>query len=148
MPRLLIPPGLLRAARRHAAAVYPEECCGLLVGRRLAAGEVRVTRVESCDNAAGVARGARFAIAPERLFAVWRAARARRDEVVGSYHSHPRSPAVPSERDRREGWPGASHLIVSLADGSPVAVRSWRLAPDGTGFVEERVELDAVEDRR
>jgi proteasome lid subunit RPN8/RPN11 len=43
--------------------------------------------------------------------------------VIGFYHSHPRSPAAPSETDIAEsGYAGAMHLIVGVAEnGTPEA---------------------------
>jgi proteasome lid subunit RPN8/RPN11 len=52
---------------------------------------------------------------------------------VGIYHSHPRSPAEPSQTDiNLAHYPHWLYLIVSLAD-DPV-VRAWRIAD---GRVEE-----------
>ena len=56
---------------------------------------------------------------------------------VAVYHSHPRSPAEPSEQDRNLAhYPHWTYLIVSLA-GEP-HVRAWRI-DDG------RVEEQALE---
>ena len=42
------------------------------------------------------------------------------EELVGIYHSHPRSPAYPSPTDRREAhWPAAAYVLVSLRDADP-----------------------------
>ena len=52
---------------------------------------------------------------------------------VGIYHSHPRSPAEPSQTDiNLAQYPHWIHVIVSL-DGEP-EVRAWRIAD---GRVEE-----------
>ena len=40
MYTLEITPGDLQAAMEHAAASYPEECCGFLIGRFVAATEL------------------------------------------------------------------------------------------------------------
>ena len=46
--------------------------------------------------------------------------RARGLTVVGFYHSHPRSAAIPSETDRAEAaYPGHLFLIVGLAASDP-----------------------------
>ena len=59
---------------------------------------------------------------------------------VGIYHSHPRSPAEPSQTDiNLAHYPHWTYLIVSLADDEPV-VRAWRIA-DGR-VKEEEVVLD------
>ena len=58
---------------------------------------------------------------------------------VAVYHSHPRSPAAPSEQDKNLAqYPHWIYLIVSL-DGEP-HVRAWRIVD---GRVEEEVlEVD------
>ena len=61
----------------------------------------------------------RFLIDPADHIGALRAARGRGDEVLGFYHSHPQSPAWPSEKDVAEAaYPDAVHLIVSLAGGT------------------------------
>jgi proteasome lid subunit RPN8/RPN11 len=60
-----------------------------------------------------------------------RQARNRGLDVLGFYHSHPRSPATPSATDRAEAWyPDYLYLIVSLRT-VPAEVRLYRLNPDG-----------------
>jgi len=68
----------------------------------------------------------RYTINPEDHFAAIRAARAAGLEVVGAYHSHPASEAVPSATDRAEAFPHFLFVIVSLAAPAP-AVRGWTL---------------------
>ena len=68
-----------------------------------------------------------FEVDPAGHFDAIRKARASGRAVVGAYHSHPRSPAVPSETDVREANdPEFVHLIVSLAQTEP-DVRGYRM---------------------
>jgi [CysO sulfur-carrier protein]-S-L-cysteine hydrolase len=54
--------------------------------------------------------------------------------IVGAYHSHPRSPAVPSPVDLREAtFPDFLYVIVSLAAPHAPDVRGYRLT--GEAFV-------------
>ncbi len=93
----------------HARDAAPGECCGLLLGR----GEEIVDAFRARNVADDPAR--RFVIDPADHFAGRRAARSRELEVVGFYHSHPRSPAEPSPRDLAEfTYSGSLYLIVSL----------------------------------
>ena len=104
----------------HARADAPLECCGLLIGSP--------DRVEETCRASNT-RNSRvaFMIDPAGHFAAIRRARAAGLEVIGAYHSHPRSPAVPSATDIRESTdPELLHLIVSLADAEPV-IRAYRV---------------------
>ena len=93
----------------HAREAAPNECCGLLLGR---GGEI-VEALQARNIANDPAT--RFLIDPQDHFDGMRAARERGLEVVGFYHSHPRSPPQPSERDLAEfSDPGRLYLIVSL----------------------------------
>ncbi len=69
----------------------------------------------------------RFLIDPEEHIAARREGRRRGLELVGFYHSHPHSPAVPSATDLAEAaYPGHLYAIVSLV-AEPALVRLYRL---------------------
>ena len=104
----------------HARDAAPAECCGLLVGAGDAIAEaVRARNVAADPN--------RFEIDPADHIQARRGARRRALEVVGFYHSHPRSPATPSATDLAEAsYPGDLYLIVSLTV-EPADVRVYRL---------------------
>ena len=127
----------LRAAVReaivaHARAEAPLECCGLLLGTR--------GLVEDAHRAANVRQSpTTYRVDPADHFAAIRRARATRREVVGAYHSHPRSPAVPSATDLREAHDrDFVYLIVSLADPRTPELRGYRL------LAEDLVEVTLV----
>jgi proteasome lid subunit RPN8/RPN11 len=110
----------LRKIVDHAREAAPAECCGLLVG---GPGEI-VDTIRTRNIAGGVSR---FRIDPKDHIDGRREARRRGLEVVGFYHSHPRSPAEPSETDVAEAaYPGHFYLIVSLA-AETEDVRLFRL---------------------
>ena len=112
----------------HAREAAPAECCGVLIGR-----DGDVAGAVPTRNAAD--RPTRFLIEPRDHFDAIRAARARQLEVVGYYHSHPHSPARPSETDVAEAtYPDQLSLIVSLAVDPP-ELRLYRF--DGRNFLEE-----------
>jgi proteasome lid subunit RPN8/RPN11 len=139
MSRLVISTPHLRTTEQHAAASYPDECCGVLIGRILD-GSTVVERVLSADNERDDSRHNRYLINPETVLAAHKEARALGLDVVGYYHSHPDHPARPSEFDREHAWPGVSYLIVSVEKGSVADSRSWRLADDREKFDEEKIE--------
>ena len=143
MPRLLIRPMELEKVERHAVAAFPEECCGLLLGRAEDEETVRVGWVEPCVNQAPDQR-CRFTIGPDALLAAYRWARDRGEKVVGTYHSHPRGAAVPSELDREAAWADASYLIVALGEDGVSDRRSWRLDEDR--WVKERLVVRELEE--
>jgi desampylase len=98
----------------HARAEAPSECCGLLLGTG--------SSILEAGRTANVAsnRYSRFLIDPRDHIDLRRSARGRGLEVVGFYHSHPRSPALPSPSDVAEAsYPGHLYLIVSLIAARP-----------------------------
>jgi proteasome lid subunit RPN8/RPN11 len=68
-----------------------------------------------------------------------RAAKAQGLEVIGWYHSHPDHPARPSDFDRDHAWPWYSYIIVSVHEGVPKDMTSWRLKDDRSGYFEEKI---------
>jgi proteasome lid subunit RPN8/RPN11 len=110
----------LEAVVAHARAEAPRECCGLLVGNLQSVSEAVAAR-----NIATAAT--RFLVDPQDHIRTLRAARGRGLDVLGFYHSHPHTAAVPSETDRAEAsYPDHLYLIVSLAV-EPADARLFRL---------------------
>ncbi len=125
---------------RHLEAGYPDEACGVLVGR-ISDESTEVVRLVLAENAREDSRHNRYVIPPEAVLAAEKAARAEGLGVVGYFHSHPDHPARPSEFDREHAWPGLSYLIVSIRAGKAEDVKSWRLSDDRERFDEETIEL-------
>jgi len=122
--------------RRWAGEEYPREACGLLIGRAHAGGW-SVAEVRRARNLEPARTDDRYVLDPEAFLAADRDARAAGLEIVGFWHSHPDSPAVPSETDRGAAWPGYAYVIVSVRRGRPREVRAWTL--EGDSFLEGRV---------
>lgn len=117
---------------------YPDEVCGLLVGERV--GDNRIVRavlpVANAWEETGEHRR-RFRIAPDDFVRAERQARAEGREILGFYHSHPDHEPVPSETDREYAWPLYSYVIQSVHRGISLAVHSWLLKSDRSGYDEE-----------
>ena len=113
----------LAAIHAHAREDAPRECCGMLIGSG--------ARVVRAMRAANLEPGTtRFLIDPHDHIAALKWARERQLDVVGFYHSHPRSAAFPSERDLAEsGYAGLLHLIVGGAEAAWSETRMFELAP-------------------
>jgi proteasome lid subunit RPN8/RPN11 len=111
----------------HARDEAPYECCGYLSAR-----DGRVEEVFRAENSRRSPYG--YELDPQSLFAV--------NELddqgfeVGVYHSHPKSPAEPSQTDiNLAQYPHWTYLIVSLDGGvGGPQVRAWRISE---GRVEE-----------
>lgn len=120
----------------HAADAWPEECCGLLIGRR-DAGDARVTRVVPAENIASGDRRRSYQIDWRVLIDTFRAAREGPDAVLGFYHSHPDGSSRPSKRDRQSAWADYRYLILAARDGSVAEMTCWRIDDEQTAFVRE-----------
>ena len=68
-----------------------------------------------------------------------RYARGKDLEVVGFYHSHPDSPAVPSQYDLDHAWPTYSYIIVSTTADQAKDLFSWEQEPDRSRFNQEEL---------
>jgi proteasome lid subunit RPN8/RPN11 len=116
----------------HAREEAPNECCGYF-------------RCED-DAIVGVTRATNDRHSPwgyeldgKSMYALWKLSEEDGFQV-GTYHSHPKSPAEPSQTDINlaANWPDYLYVIVSL-DREP-SVRGWWLKD---GKVEE-VPLDVT----
>jgi proteasome lid subunit RPN8/RPN11 len=133
---LVLPPEVRRDLESWIGAGYPEETCGLLVGKaRL--GRTETARATRAGNLNQERARDRYDLDPADFMAADLAARAAGLEIVGVWHSHPDHPAEPSETDRAAAWEGWSYLIVEVTARGVAAARSWRL--QGQGFVEEPI---------
>lgn len=130
---LRIEPEPLEALLRHAEETYPNESCGILVGRVEgdAASVVEARRARNLDTARAADR---YDLDPADFLAADTAARERSLDVVGFYHSHPDHPASPSATDLAAAWEAYFYVIVEVAGGRAAAWRAWR--KEGDRFVE------------
>ena len=112
---------VIAALVAHAREAAPEECCGLLLGR----GDAILEAVRARNAASSPTT--RFLVEPKDHIDARREARTRGLDVVGFYHSHPHSGAVPSPTDLAEAaYPGTLHVIVGLAVDPP-EVRAFEI---------------------
>jgi [CysO sulfur-carrier protein]-S-L-cysteine hydrolase len=123
---------LLEQIVEHARREAPVECCGFVVLQ-----DGRAVEVIPVENVAG--SPLRFEVGPADLLRL-----ADIDDGGGQaviYHSHTRSPAVPSQTDVNfaANWPGVDWLIVGVADEEP-DVRNWRI--DGGQVTQVEVTVD------
>lgn len=126
----------LCAIREAAEAAYPEEACGLLVGRREPGGVWCVAAVEASANVAEPPRTSRFEVDPRLRLRLMRTLRDGPDEVIGVYHSHPDGAAEPSDTDRAMIFePAMIWLITAVDAGRAGATTAWRPSEDGAAFL-------------
>ena len=130
---LTIPQALYDELRAHGEETYPNECCGIMLGKStddalhvhqlIRAGN---TRTDSAHN--------RYHIAPQELIKAQREARKAGLDIVGFYHSHPDHPAQWSPTDFAEAhWFGCAYVITAIEKGQAKITNSFLL----TGATEE-----------
>lgn len=135
-------PGIRQRLRAAAEAAYPEEACGLLVGRHTADGSVLIDRIAESANVAKGERRRSFEVDPKVRFDLMRALEepqggAEGARLIGHYHSHPDHPPEPSATDLSMAYePELIWLILGVEDGRAEAVRGFRLNVAGDGFDE------------
>ena len=121
-----LPRALWQQMIDQARAEAPYEACGLVAGD--SAG--RALRYHPLRNAAG--RLDWFEPEPLELLRLTIAFEDAGETLWGIYHSHPRSPARPSESDLEAAqYPESLYLIASLLDAERPVLRAFRIA-EGT----------------
>ena len=113
----------------------------MLIGH-FAEGRKTVVETYPLENAREEeARHNRVLILPKDVLRAERYAREKQLDVVGYYHSHPESPAIPSQYDLDHALPVWSYVIASVIKGEVVDVRSWEMENDRSRFNEEQIEM-------
>ncbi len=130
---------LVRQIQAHGVETYPHECCGALLGRD-GDGAREVVALLPLANQRDDSPRNRFEITPQDVILADKTARERKVDLIGWYHSHPNAPARPSEFDREHAWPWYSYIIVSIRDGVPKEMTSWRLQEDRSAYEPEPIE--------
>ena len=123
---------------RHAEKVYPNECCGAMLGR-LNGGSKLVTEAIPMENAYDGEQAARYELRPEDLLEADRQARARGLDLIGIFHSHPDCDAYFSTTDLKNSCPWYSFVVLSIQNGKFNHANSF--LPDVDQTAAEREEL-------
>ena len=129
----------------RAEAVYPEECCGILLGKFI---DDTKQIVEVMPTINGWERSelpmdldrtkhSRYVIPPREIFQAQKRGRDLQLEIVGFFHSHPDAAAIPSTCDRDRAWEIYSYPIISVVRGKVDSIFSWVLDSDGVFQPEE-----------
>ena len=138
------------AIRAHGEETYPHECCGVLLGQLQDDGTRMVSSTARCGNTRIDSPHNRYNIDPKELIRIQREGRARGEDIVGFYHSHPDHPARWSQTDFADAhWIGCSYVITSVEKGKAQTTNSFELAGSDESdkqLVDERVELVQARD--
>ena len=118
--QIIIPAQTRDMLRDHARRQSPNESCAMLFGRNNTVSDVFLARNIKESPV-------RFEISAEETLDGYEAARKRGTEVIGIFHSHPRSEAYPSETD-------ATYMEINpvtwvIYSGTEDHFRAYRLEP-------------------
>ena len=133
-----IPQYIIKAIIEQAQNELPNEACGLLTGKeRKVEKRYALTNVDHSPE--------HFSFSPAEQFQVVRSARQEGLEIIANYHSHPETPARPSEEDIRLAYdPNIFYLIVSLAGELPT-VKAFQIQGGKSTEVEIKKTSDLPE---
>jgi len=122
-------------------STYPNEGGGFLLGT-LTGATVHIKDITQVENVfEEEEQYHRYAMTPQDWMRLEDAAEARGLSLVGYYHSHPDSPAVPSVYDRDHALPNFTYIITQVQEGKAVDMRVWRLRSDRSQFDAETLSL-------
>jgi proteasome lid subunit RPN8/RPN11 len=109
----------------HAQEEAPTEACGILAGK---GGRVlKLYRARNADHSP-----VSYRLYPEEQYRIFQDIEARAWELLGIYHSHPSTPAIPSDVDEKEArYPEASYVLISLKDPDDLQIKAFRIANGG-----------------
>jgi proteasome lid subunit RPN8/RPN11 len=142
---LILSQSLYDQLRAHGEETYPNECCGILLGKA-AADAIRVASLVRAGNTRTDSAHNRYHIAPQELIAAQREARQRGLDIVGFYHSHPDHPAQWSQTDFAEAhWFGCSYVITAIEHGHAKLTNSFLLSgtsEDDKSFIAQAIAVE------
>ena len=124
---------------------YPNEGGGFLLGE-LEDNSTVIRDIIQVDNVFEEAEQYhRYAMTPQDWMRLEDEADDRGLALVGYYHSHPDSPAIPSEYDREHALPNFVYIITSVEMGRASDMRVWKLRADRSVFDREELDVLAVD---
>lgn len=135
---MYIAPDPWEAMVKHARETYPNECCGAMLGS-IDGDQKQVLAALPLDNAFDGAQATRYELRPEDLLAADRAARQRKMDLIGIYHSHPDCDAYFSKTDLQNSCPWYSFVVLSIRKGQFHHANSWLPNFDQTEAVKEEL---------
>ncbi len=93
----------------HAKKDLPNEACGYLAGKEgIITTHFELTNIDKSPE--------HFTFDPEEQFDVLKKTRANGLDILANYHSHPKTPARPSQEDVKLAYdPNIKYFIISLA---------------------------------
>lgn len=142
MTGMAIPDKVFRQIAAHGERSYPEECCGVMLGKETGSDRI-VREVIEIDNTQESNRQRRFLITPAQYRKAEQQAAERQLDVLGFYHSHPDHPAAPSAFDTEHALPWFTYVIVSIVKGKADRTTAWVLEESRVRFAEQSLYVES-----
>ena len=153
---IVISAAQLKTIYDYAADIYPEECCGILLGRIEGVSKVVVEVIETINtwresevttelknlDDLNRTKHSRYTISPRDIFQAQKRGRDLQLDIIGFFHSHPDALSIPSTCDRDRAWEIYSYPIISVINGKISDIQSWVLNSEGIFQLEEIRQLD------
>ncbi len=132
--RVILSSALQQHIFEQMEATYPNEGGGFLLGQ-VDAKVVTIEDIIQVENVfAEEEQHHRYAMTPQDWIRLEDEADERGLSLIGYYHSHPDSPAIPSEYDREHALPNFVYIITSVMMARAEDMRVWLLRADRSAF--------------
>ena len=122
----------------HAQSTFPDECCGVMVGR-IDGDAKTVTTAIALENSYKGKQEDRYEIRPEDLLTADKNARAQGLDLIGIFHSHPDCDAYFSKTDLENSCPWYSFVVISIKGGKFDHANSFLPNADQTAAEKEEL---------
>lgn len=135
---ILLPRRQYKKILDHALKALPNEACGILGGQ--IKGTVKTVKevylLTNTDHSP-----VHFSMDPKEQFAAVKNMRKNDWLLIGNFHSHPETPARPSEEDRKIAYdPEISYLILSFLDPHQPVLKSFQIGKNT--ILEEKIMIE------
>ena len=122
---------------RHAESELPNEACGLIAGKidgenKIVNEVYLLTNIDKSNE--------HFSLDPKEQLMAVKDMRSKGLVPLGNWHSHPESPSIPSEEDKRLAFDSkASYMILSLMDRENPVLNSFKITGSDTKTAEKEI---------
>ena len=134
--QLWLKPELAQSIIEHTRKTQPNECCGVIIGDG-----IRVEQTVAIPNVADDPEH-HYHMEEKALLEVMFQTQRQNLEVIGFYHSHPRTEPIPSQTDiHLATYPDMAYIIASLKGGE-ARLSAWSIKRDRVAPIELVISAD------
>ncbi len=134
--QMWLKPELAKSIIEHARQTQPNECCGVIIGEG-----IRAEKIVTIPNVAADPKH-RYHMDDKALLETIIQSQRQNLEVIGLYHSHPRTEPIPSQEDiRLATYPDMAYVIASLRGGE-ARLSAWSIKRDRVAPIELIVSVE------